>query len=373
MTLKSAKLLATALVLLILVIGITASQYSISFSYSASASVSANTPLQLLVSTSAYTQTPLSALASTSAYTQSPLSALATAQASDKPPQMGCIEGPLIVYYISNTTVDSSVSTVTYSTTTQIYAWFCKQYTTPPPPFNIDIVAPTRGYASFTATLELHIVGGAWRKYYEISIPKISFYHNGTVEGTILTYTVLLPTPDLYTVQAYGLDSAGQEASDSAQILVLEQPTTTETTVTTTTATTPTTTETTPTTITETVTTETVTTTTVSPTVIVTTEELPPVPSPECSDLILLILLLFVLLCYFVVHRVAYEKPYGVYIGIYLAVSTFLFMLVYAFARKYACSSLTAVLAVGATALTMVVGSYVIAKRRSSIEVEFEI
>jgi hypothetical protein len=362
------------LVLLCLALGIAYSQVSISFSYSGVASVSANTPARYAISTSLYGKPPLSALASPSAYFKPPISALASPEATLKPPQKGCFEGPVIAYYVSNTTVDDTTSTVTYSTATQVYVWWCK--TTATPMFIVDVDAPPETYVDQTVTITLKLIGGVASKYWELRIPGIGFYQNGTVEGTTLTFTVAFPATGTYDILAYGVDSAAQESSDQASVNVLQPPTTTTTTTTPTTATTtiaPTTEETTetiaPTTTTTTKTTLTAFTITIpvntTTTEVAVTVEWPILPR-MCNDLLLFLIVAVVMMLLMAVWRVVVEKPHGLYLAFYMLSAAIAVLAILFLAYTYACSPLSMVLAVVSVALLATALAYSL--RRASEE-----
>jgi hypothetical protein len=406
------------LVLLCLALGIAYSQTSISFSYSGVASILINTPTRLLASPSLSQKPPLSALASPSVsfkppisalaspsiFFKPPLSALASPSESVKPPVKGCFEGPIIAYYISNTTVGNTISTVTYSTATQMYAWWCKPTTVPA--FMVNVDAPPQAYVNETVTITLEIQGGVATKYWELWIPGINFYRNGTVEGTTLTFTVSFPDPGTCDIYAYGIDSAAQEASDQASISVLQITTTTTTTTPTTTATTTTTgtTPTTETTTTTTPTTETTTTTvTTSPTTtetttttqattttttttaptttqaatttpttttapttttttagVATTAEVPewPIFPKMCNDLLLFLLVGVIMMLLMMVWRIVVSRPYGGYLMLYLVSAIMAVLATVILSTIYACSAPSMVLAVIIVALFAVALTY---------------
>jgi hypothetical protein len=390
------------LVLLCLALGIAYSLVSISFSYSGVASILVNTPTRLLASPSLSQKPPISALASPSAYFKPPRSALVSPQAVLKPPNRGCFEGPVIAYYISNTTVGNTTSTVTYSTATQMYAWWCKPTIPTTPLFTVKVGAPPQAYVNDTVTVTLEIQGGVASKYWELWIPGINFYRNGTVEGTTLTFTVSFPDPGTYDIYAYGIDSAAQEASDQASIVVL-QITTTTTTTTPTTTTTTTTTETTPTTETTTTTptTETITTTqataTTTPTTTTTTTTTETTPTTEtttttpttetitttqatattttkvtataevpewpifpkmCNDLLLFLMVGVIMILLMMVWRLVVSRPYGGYLMLYLVSAVMAVLATVILSTIYACSPSSMVLAVIIVALFAVALTY---------------
>jgi hypothetical protein len=351
------------LVLLCLALGIAYSQTSISFSYSGVASVSANTPTGYVISASLSQKPPLSALASPSASFKPPISALASPSASVKPPVKGCFEGPVIAYYISNTTVGDTTLTVTYSTATQMYAWWCKPTTVPV--FMVNVDAPPQAYVNETVTITLEIQGGVASKYWELWIPGINFYRNGTVEGTTLTFTVSFPDPGTYDIYAYGMDSAAQEASDQASISVLQitttTTTTTETTPTTeTTTTTPTTETTTTTQATATTPTTTAPTTTTTTAGVVTTAEVPewPIFPKMCNDLLLFLMVGVIMILLMMVWRLVVSRPYGGYLMLYLASAIMAVLATVILSTIYACSASSMVLAVIIVALFAVALTY---------------
>lgn len=394
------------LVLLCLALGIAYSQTSKSFSYSGVASILINTPTQLLASPSLSQKPPISALASPSASFKPPISALASPSASVKPPVKGCFEGPVIAYYISNTTVGDTTLTVTYSTATQMYAWWCKPTTVPV--FMINVDAPPQAYVNETVTITLEIQGGVASKYWELWIPGINFYRNGTVEGTTLIFTVSFPDPGTYDIYAYGMDSAAQEASDQASVSVL-QITTTTTTTTPTATTTTTTTETTPTTetttttpttetttatqattttttttaptttqatattttttaptTTPTTTTQATTTTTTVPTTTTTTAgvaataEVPewPIFPKMCNDLLLFLMVGVIMILLMMVWRIVVSRPYGGYLMLYLVSAIIAVLATVILSTIYACSASSMVLAVIIVALFAVALTY---------------
>jgi hypothetical protein len=366
------------LVLLCLAVGIAYSQTSISLSYSGTASILINTPTRLLVSPSLSQKPPLSALASPSASFKPPISALASPLESVKPPVKGCFEGPIIAYYISNTTVDNTTSTVTYSTATQMYAWWCKPTTVPVLTVKVD--APPQAYVNETVTITLEIQGGVASKYRELWIPGINFYRNGTVEGTTLTFTVSFPEPGTYDIYAYGIDSAAQEASDQDSLDVLQititTTTTTPTTETTTTtvATSPTTTETTTQTATTTMTpttgatttTQATTTITTTPTAVTTTTrmtataEVPewPIFPGMCNDLLLFLMVGVIMILLMMVWRLVVSRPYGGYLMLYLVSAIIAVLATVILSAIYACSASSMVLAVIIVALFAVALTY---------------
>jgi hypothetical protein len=290
----------------------------------------------------------------------------------------------VIAYYVSNTTVNNTTSTVTYSTATQMYVWWCKPQLTPP--FIVDVDAPPQAYVNQTVTITLNIIGGVASKYWELRIPGIGFYQNGTVEGTTLTFTVAFPQTGTYDILAYGLDSASQESSDQASVNVLQLPTTTTTTTTptTTTTTAPTTTTTTTTvaptteetteTIAPTTTTTTKTTLTIFTIVIpvnTTTTEVAvtlewPILPRMCNDLLLFLIVAVVMMLLMAVWRVVVEKPYGLYLAFYMLSATIAVLAVLFLAYTYACSPLSMVLAVMSVALLATALAYSL--RRASEE-----